>query len=440
MSKNSTTPDTDMDWKLPRREVLKRLSGGFALGALSPGLAAATTESGQNLLSTLAGISAKDEHYWETIKDQFPVRPGYIMMNAANLCPTHYAVLNHFNDVTRNREGDVSFQNRGKFHQTMEHSRQLLAEYVGAEADEVAITRNTSESNNTIIGGLQLGPGDEVLIWDQNHPSNNIAWKVRAQRYGFSVREISTPERPASPDELYRTFVSALGNSTRVLAVSHVSNVTGIGLPMKQICTTCREKDVLTLVDGAQTLGALALDLHDLGCDFFTGSLHKWPMGPKETGLLYVRKGLAKQIWPSIVTLNYEKIDADSAAKFDNHGQIDDAIVAAVATTIEFHNVIGKHRVEARLREIIDMLIEGINAIPGTDLLTPRPDEMNAGIIVFSIPGIGGREAFSKLYEDHHIAAAPTSAIDGIRISPHIYNTRADVNKALNAIKGLAKG
>jgi len=439
MTGPDSLPAIGEEWKLPRREVLKRLGGGIAAGAMAPGLVSSAAKTGENnYFRALSALAGRGESYWEAVRDQFPVRPGYIMMNAANLCPTHYAVLGHFNELTRDREGDVSFQNRGKFRETQERSRQLLAAYVGADPDEVAITRNTSESNNTVITGLQLGPGDEVLIWDQNHPSNNIAWKVRAQRYGFTVREVATPERPAGPEQLYNTFINSLSGKTRMLAASHVSNVTGVGLPIREICRECRNRDVLTLVDGAQTLGALALDLHDMGCDFFTGSLHKWPMGPKETGLLYVRRGLAKRVWPSVVTLNYEKIDPDSAAKFDNHGQRDDAIVAAVATAIEFHNTVGRDRIEARLRRIIGALMEGIADIPGSTLLTPRSPDMNAGIVVFALPGISGREAFARLYQQYHVACAPNPVIDGIRLSPHIYNTMADVDKVLTALKTLA--
>ena len=275
-------------------------------------------------------------------RSNFPIRPGLVMMNAANLCPTHYPVLESVFGLTRDLDSDVSFQNRAKFAATKDEARSRLAQYVGAGPDEIAITRNTSEGNNIIVNGLDLGAGDEVLIWGENHPSNHIAWTMRAQRRGFTVRQVETPAGADTAEAFTEQFLGNLTPRTRVLAVSHVSNVTGIGLPMKSLCRACRDRNVMTLVDGAQTLGALNLDLHDMACDFFTGSLHKWPMGPKETGLLYVRSGSAERVWPTVVSLGYEAAADNGAQKFESFGQRDDSAMAAITPAVDFLDSIGK--------------------------------------------------------------------------------------------------
>ena len=416
---------------LPRREVLKYLAGGLAGGALG---ARWTGVRGQEAF----GSSLGEEAYWEQVKNQFPIRPGLVVMNAANLCPTHYAVLERVFEFTRNLDSDVSFQNRGKFTDTKADARALLAEYVGADPDEIAITRNTSESNNIIINGLELGPGDEVVIWDENHPTNKIAWDVRAERYGFSVKKVPTPDSGSTPEDLRRHFVDALAPRTRVFAVSHVSNLSGIKLPMKELCLECRNRDIVTLVDGAQTLGALSLDLHDMAFDFFTGSLHKGPMGPKEAGLLYVRRGLAEKVWPSVVAFGYENSEALGAKKFESLGQRDDPTIAAIVPTVNFHNEIGKDRVEERLRVIVDRLRAGVAEIPGASILTPSDSAASAAILVFSLSGISGQAAFELLYGEYGVAVAPAAINDGLRFSPHIYNTLADVDAALEALRTLA--
>lgn len=431
MSNQEAGTSWNDQWVLPRRELLKRLAGGAALGALGGNwLNAAAQESG-------AGVSG-EEAFWEQVKQQFPIRPGLTMMNAANLCPTHYSVLESVFGLTRDLDGDVSFQNRAKFAGTKSMARAKLAEYVGAELEEIAITRNTSEGNNIVINGLELGPGDEVLIWGENHPSNHLAWSVRARRQGFSVKQVETPEGATTPDELRAHFVTALTPRTRVFAASHVSNVSGMGLPIKEICQDCRDRDVLTLVDGAQTLGALSLDLHDMGCDFFTGSLHKWPMGPKETGLLYVRSGLAERVWPSMVSIGYEGAESEGARKLETFGQRGDPTVAAVTPTVEFLDSIGKQNVEARLRAIIVRLRAGIEAIPGASILTPADPTINAGILIFSLRGLGGRDAFEALYRDYNVGSAPAGLNNGIRLSPHIYNTMADVDRVIDALGAIA--
>lgn len=412
---------------LPRREVLKSLAGGAALGAL-----------GGNWLSAAAQEASGEEAFWEQVKAQFPIRPGLTMMNSANLCPTHYPVLERLFGLTRDLDGDVSFQNRGKFAGTKDEARSRLAGYVGAEPDEIAITRNTTEANNVVINGLDLGAGDEVLIWGENHESNLMAWEVRARRSGFSVKQVETPTEPLSAEVLRDRFLGMLTPSTRVLAVSHVSNISGIGLPMKSLCEECRDRNILTLVDGAQTLGALDLRLHDMGCDYFTGSLHKWPMGPKETGLLYVRRGSADHVWPSVVGVGYDTAENKGALKLETLGQRDDPAIAAIVPAMDFLESIGKARIEARLRVIVARLRRGIEAIPGVSILTPPDPAINAGILIFSLPGITGSDAFEALYREHDIGSARASLVDGVRLSPHIYNTLADADRVVDALKAIA--
>ena len=414
-------------WILPRREVLKRLAQGAALGAL-----------GGNWLGATAQETAGDEAFWEQVKAQFPIRPGLTMMNSANLCPTHYPVLDSLFGLTRNLDGDVSFQNRAKFAGTKDEARSRLAGYVGAKPEEIAIARNTTEANNIIINGLDLGAGDEILVWGENHESNLMAWEVRARRSGFGVKRVETPAGPLSAEVLRDRFLGLLTPRTRVLAVSHVSNISGIGLPMKSLCEECRARNILTLVDGAQTLGALDLDLHDMGCDFFTGSLHKWPMGPKETGLLFVRRGSADHVWPSVVGVGYDTAEEKGALKLETLGQRDDPAMAAIVPTMDFLESIGKESVETRIRAIVARLRRGIEAIPGVSILTPPDPAINAGILIFSLPGITGGDAFEALYRDHDIGSARAGLVDGVRLSPHIYNTLADADRVLDALKAIA--
>lgn len=414
-------------WILPRREVLKQLAQGAALGAL-----------GGKWLGAAAQQTMGDEAFWHQVKAQFPIRPGLTMMNSANLCPTHYPVLESLFGLTRDLDGDVSFQNRDKFAGTKNEARSRLAGYVGAQSDEIAITRNTTEANNIVINGLDLAAGDEILVWGENHESNLMAWEVRARRSGFSVNRVETPPEPLSAEVLRDRFLGMLTPRTRVLAVSHVSNISGIGLPMKSLCEECRDRNILTLVDGAQTLGALDLDLHDMGCDFFTGSLHKWPMGPKETGLLYVRSGSEDRVWPSVVGVGYDTAEGKGALKLETLGQRDDPAMAAIVPAMDFLESIGKERIETRIRAIVTRLRRGIEAIPGVSVLTPPDPAINAGILIFSLPGVTGSDAFEALYRDHDIGSARAGLVDGVRLSPHVYNTLADADRVLDALKAIA--
>jgi selenocysteine lyase/cysteine desulfurase len=427
-----------------RRRFLGQLLGGTAAAVTLPaGLAAYDGRSDWAALvreaRSLSADGAGDEAFWRLVKEQFPLRSGLILMNAANLCPSPYPVQEAVFRFTRDVDGDASFQNRAKFDEMRERAREALADYVGATADEIAITRNTSEGNNTVINGLDLGHGDEVVIWDQNHPTNNVAWDIRAERYGFTVNRVATPPLPQAGDELIEAFLDAVTENTRMIAFSHFSNVSGVALPAKRLCSLARQRGILTLVDGAQSFGAVRLDLHDMGCDFFTASAHKWFVGPKEAGLLYVRRERSGDLWPSDVGVGWEGAKDAGARKFETLGQRDDAAVVSMGTTVDFHRSIGIDRIEGRVRQLSARLKEGLrNRIPGVDFHTPLDPELSAGVVVFD-PGVAdARAAFERLYEEHGVAGAPRGGeFNGIRLCPHIYNTAEDVDRAVEAVVKL---
>lgn len=415
-----------------RRRFLKESLGGVIATAsvpLVPTLAAARPVPLGELRSAARGAGPQDEAFWRLVRDQFPVRRDLVLMNAANLCPSPYPVIDAVTGLTRDIDRDASFQNRSRFRDLREATRAAVARHVGADPDEIAIVRNTSEGNNTVVSGLELGRGDEVVIWDQNHPTNNVAWDVRAERYGFTVRRVTTPAAPESAAELVAPFEAALGPRTRVLAFSHVSNVSGVALPAAELCRLAAERGVLTLVDGAQVMGALRLDLHAMGCDFYTASAHKWPTGPKEVGVLYVRRGRAESLWPLGVGVGWNGARDAGALRFETLGQRDDAAIAALGAAMEFHAALGADVIEARVRTLAAAVKQAVrDAVPGTRF--HAPDGLDAGVIVFALPGRDARPTYEALYRDHGIAgAAMGGAFEGVRLSPHIYNTLADVER-----------
>jgi len=428
---------------LPRRRFLRHLAGGVTAAAvLPPDLVKDTTRAWFRLKAESAipsSAEAGEEVFWKLVKDQFMLRRGLVMLNAANLCPSPYPVQQAVFEWTRDMDRDPSSINRRKFSQLRERSRQALAEYVGADPDEIALTRNTSEGNNIVISGLTFRPGDEVLIWDENHPTANIAWDVRAERYGFKVKRVRIPARFEGSADLIRPFTQAMTSRTRIVCFSHLSNLSGVALPAQEICRRARERGVLSHIDGAQTFGSQVIDLHDLGCDFYTGSAHKWFMGPREVGLLYVRKDRISDLWASIVGVGYTPAIEGSAKKFETLGQRDDARIAAMATAVEFHLTIGPARIEKRILELAVLLKRSLQErIPDARFYTPAGPEHSGGVVVFSVTGIDLQNALSTLYRDHHIGAAVFGGdLAGIRLCPHIYNTREEMGRAAAAVAAL---
>lgn len=423
-----------------RRQFLGRLMGGVAATAGLPSLLRADLPPLSQVAREAGGLAPDepgDEAFWRVVKDQFPLRPGLTLMNAANLCPSPYPVQKTVFELTRDIDGDASFHNRAKFDELREGARRGLARFLGADPDEIAITRNTSEGNNAVVNGIDLGPGDEVVLWDQNHPTNSTSWDVRAKRHGFTVKRVTTPQHPKSQDDYVAAFRDTLTPATRVLSFSHVSNVSGMALPAKELCAMARQRGILTLADGAQSFGCLQVDLHDIGCDFYTGSAHKWFLGPKEAGVLYVRRERAADLWASVVGVGWGSALEHGARKFETLGQRDDAAVSAVATAIEFHGTIGTDRIESRVRALASALKQQLHQrIPGVVIHTPMDPVLgDGGVVVFDLPGVDTREMYGTLYKAHGIAGAARSGdFPGIRLCPHIYNTMDDVERVVGVV------
>ena len=388
------------------------------------------------LLPVVRAAAADDETLFRMVRREFPFDEDRVPMNAANLCPSPRSVGDRVSELTRDIDHDCSFQNRGKFADLREMAREQVAAQLGVSGDELALVRNTSEANNIVNAGIPLGEGDEVLLWDQNHPTNNVAWDVRAARYGFSVRRVSVPKAPASEEDLAAPFIEAFGASTKVVAITHVSNVSGIRMPARLIADAAHERRIHVHVDGAQSFGGLSVDVPAIGADTFSSSSHKWFCGPKECGVLAIRAEIIPRLWPSIVAPGWGG-DADpdptGARKFESMGQRDDACLAAMGTTAEFHGEIGPDRVEKRMIDLARRLKEGARDA-GIPLVTPMADALSAGVVIIEVPAESRGEVFSRMYDEHGIAGSTSG---GLRLSPHLYNTAEHVERALAGLRAL---
>jgi selenocysteine lyase/cysteine desulfurase len=412
-----------------RREFLFESAGSAVIW---PAAAATLGE----LATVLAAETPASESYWQKIREQFPFGEAKVPMNAANLCPSPRAVAERVVELTRDIDTDCSFNNREKFSALLEKSREKVARQLGVSADEIALVRNTSEANNVINNGLRLRAGDEIVLWDQNHPTNNVAWDVRAARFGLQVRRVATPPKPKDAAELVDSFARALTDRTRVLAVTHVSNVSGVRLPVQELCEAAHARGIHVHIDGAQSWGALDVNLRSLGCDSYSASAHKWFVGPKEVGLLYVKADRIGEIWPNVVAPgwgNDAEPDVRGARKFESLGQRDDAALSAIAETVDFHSQIGAKRIEQRVLELAGMLKSAVERA-GIEVATPANPVFSGGVCIFNLPAAAKANASSRLYHEFGIAGSPTG---GLRLCPHIYNTRDHIDRAVRGIQSI---
>ena len=238
-----------------------------------------------------------DERFWTSVRQQFVMPEELALMNAANLCPSSGPVLEGLYAATREMDREPSPAYREAMHDAKETTRKLAASFLRVTPEEIVLTRNTSESNNLVSSGLDLKPGDEVLLFSDNHPSNDVAWKEKAKRFGYGVKVVEAVSPHPGAEYYLEAFTKAMGPRTKVLAFTHLTSTVGDLLPAQELCRRARERGILTLVDGAQSFGLLDLDLREMDPDFYGASAHKWACGPKEAGLLFVNRRSQDRIW-----------------------------------------------------------------------------------------------------------------------------------------------
>ena len=322
---------------------------------------------------------------WQAVRDQFLMPPDVSVLNAANLCPAPAPVLETVSEHTRRLDSRPFPSYRSEIGAAKERTRELLAAFLRVTPEEILITRNTSEANNWVSNGLDLGPGDEVLIFSDNHPSNNQAWKAKGERFGYKVREVAQVNPHPGPDYYIEAFERAITPATRVMTFMQHTNTSGDVLPAKELCALARERGVITLVDGAQSFGFMDVDLSDWQPDFFSGSAHKWPCGPKECGVLYVNERIHDRFWPSSYSAYSGRVGLSRT--HEGMGQRDTPALFTFGNQIEF------------------LLFSLIIATSPFASYGPLPEYIARGRLVTSRQGVGSR-----------LLAAPSGKqiIDGI--------------------------
>jgi selenocysteine lyase/cysteine desulfurase len=379
--------------------------------------------------------ASPDEKFWLKVREQFVMPRDLGVMNAANLCPSSAPVLQALYDVTKDMDVNPSQQNRRKLAEGKEATRKALAEFLRVTPEEIVITRNTSEANNTVSSGIDLKAGDEVIIFADNHPSNNAAWKTKSERWGFTVRELAVPNPHPGADYYVDAVTKAITPRTRLVAITHVTNTNGDLFPAKEICRVAREHGALSHLDGAQSFGLLDVDLSDIKPDFYSGSGHKWPCGPKEVGVLYVNKNMTGKLWPSIVSAGSGPIGISKT--IEGYGQRDEPAIMALTEALTFQTKIGRKAIENRSRDLAQALMAGLSKIDGVKVLTDRDPSRSVATVRFQHP-MNGQKLAAALYEKDRLAFQGGG--NSLRVSPHFFNTHEEIDRTVAAIRRYMSG
>jgi len=324
----------------------------------------------------------------------------------------------------------------------------------------VAFTSGTTESMNYIANGLDLRRGDEILTTKHEHLGGIYPWLLKARRFGARVRQIDLRTPPASHAELLGQFEGAISPRTRVLSFCHVQYTDGTVLPVRELCAMARRRGIISVVDGAQAIGMLDFRIGDLGCDFYAASLHKWLTSPYGCGLLYVREDMRERLWPTVVlsqggwdTVNRDGIpgvtDVSYALnypaallKYSSNIEYYAPLYRTVALCMDFQDLVGRERIEARIGSLATRLVDGLCRIPGVVLHTPRDPALRGGLVSFRVGRIGTQDLVTRLRNEYNVVARfvthPGMAFDVNRLSTHIFNSTQEVDGVVAAIGDLA--
>lgn len=421
---------------LNRRNWLRQsiiTTAGAAL--LAPSDLSALSSRQANLLDQLSDRRT-DEAYWEMVKSQFTFAPGLTYFNNGSLgaCPDH--VVKATNEFRRTLDGFPSKYMWGGWADEKEAVREKVAKTFNVSPETIALIHNTTEGMNLIASSMDFAAGDEVLLSSHEHTSARVPWKYWQESKGVVLKEVELPLLPESREEIVDRFRRAITPKTKAISIVHVTNTNGMRLPVKEISAMARERGVLVAVDGAQSMGMFQIDLADLGCDFFTASSHKWLFSPKGMGVFYARPQVQKLLKPLVVCRGWKD---ESIRRLENYNTRNLPELLGLGAAMDFRNLIGQERIEARVFELKHYLRELLADDKRFVIKTPAADELSAGIQSVEVIGKNVGAVKEHLFDAHGIDTRPmtTFGINGVRISLAVYCTKADVEllvKGLNSI------
>lgn len=425
---------------LTRREFVRYFAAGSALSL------AALSELNASVYQSITSLNRKyiqdespDGVYWDALREHYLFEEGVIMMNNGTVGPMPRPV---FNTLMRCFKVQCTnpFEVYSFIPRKTEEVRHKLAGFIGASPEEVAITRNTTEGMNFVANGLDMAEGDEVILSTMEHPGGTHPWKLKEKRYGVKIIEVPIGLPPASVDEFVGGFEKAITPRTKIISISHTVYISGLIAPLKELCKMAREKDVLVLADSAHGIGMLDLNMKGLGVDFFATSPYKWMGAPTGVGVLYVRKDVQDRLWPTIASSGWDTYP--NARKFETLSQRADALTIALGEAVDFQNVIGKQKVEKRIKALAGYLKIELKKIPGVKLHTSEDPYISGGLTAFSIEGVEPQKIVDYVRDRYNIVIRTVGSREkgtyGIRVSTPIYVSYKHVDMLLEGIRHLA--
>lgn len=395
-------------------------------------------------LQTLRQSYSNQEDYWRMVRKQFPLKEGQTYFNNGTMGPTSGYVLDkimhhmlHYNKEAATidyKDGSGPELLSGYFPYI--ELRERLAKIINCDHKEISLTQNATFGMNYVGMGLDLIAGDELLNTNQEHGGGFGAWQLLAKRRGCVYKQATMPEPANDPQEIIDAVFKEVNSKTKVIAIPHMVSVYGTIMPVKEICTRARELGIFTVLDGAQCVGHIPVDVRAIGCDAYYSSLHKWLLAPAGSGLLYINKDVVSSIWSTVASYNWNNQE-DHGFRLMQNGTGNAALLAGYDASVDFFNTIGPDKWLNRVKELGGYLRNGLKEMPHVSIASSTNESMAAGITTYGVKGLSGPELQQTMWEKERLQ--PRSVGDKLlRHSVHIYNSKEEIDRALKVIKDLS--
>jgi isopenicillin-N epimerase len=415
---------------LNRRSFLANASGLAATFAFRDGLFA-QLEKAPSSLPDRKLYENNEDAYWSELRKQFLIPEDEVYLNSGTVgsspAPVLRAVFDGYNETEKMAQQDPEDYPIWGYAAWNEF-RDPLAAFVGCKRDEIALLRNATEANSYIANGIDMKPGDEVLMTDREHPGGEHPWNLRAKRYGVVVKKVALPKPVQNAEQVLNLFNDAITPRTRVMFFSHITTATGVVLPAKELCALARSKGVLSAVDEAHVIGMMRLNVQELGCDMYSSSQHKWLLAPKGSGFLYVRDEMIDRLWNTVATEGWDdpKIRAERLQRI---GSSNVPSLWGMRAAIKLADDIGMDRIERRHRQLCDYILSEMMK-RGTESWTSPDPALRCAIATVNAPPIQRMDLEKWMWSAHKIrirGGEPSK----LRFSTPYYLQRKDIDRFL---------
>ncbi|HEY5690608.1 MAG TPA: aminotransferase class V-fold PLP-dependent enzyme [Cyclobacteriaceae bacterium] len=386
-----------------------------------------------------------DPDYWGKLRKQFMLADDKVFFNTGTVGvmprPVVNAVTKHLNymatDVADWAYKDDSKERFISGYQDLMYIRTKVGKIINCDPIGIGLTDNVTNAMSYIANGIELKAGDEILTTNQEHPGGRCSWEVREKRDGVIIKQMELPKPIQTADEVLDLVKKSFAPKTKVLMLSHVISGSGAILPVKEICTAAKSKGIFTVLDGAQTVGHIKVDIKDIGCDAYVGCFHKWIGAPTGTGFMYVDPQRIKEVWTTVASAQWDNHE-DDGYRFTQRGTGNFSILFGLDAALDFYFEVGHDRWTDRVKYLGDRLRNGLAKNKKVKFYNPKDPSMCAGISVYNIDGLTGTKLQDAYWEKGRMRPRSTGDVYGVRHSTHIFNSEKEIDRAIEIINELS--